>query len=281
MTGLESIATDAAIKGVATIIASTAGKGGIDLVGKTVGWFWNKSGELTQEGWSFFRPIAKKYIENYTKRHGIVKVLGMREPVSLDSIYTNVQFLDDRTIVDFESIEALEKAFRENPRRSFEWGERQKHSGIDVANYKQYLMVLGGPGMGKTTFLRKVGLEALKGKRKEGYHHTCIPVFLELKQFRSGEINLEAAIAYEFQQCDLPKYQECTSKLLEQGKLLILFDGLDELPTERLSEVRVAIEKSKAFNCLSRERVRSLGSLAPDTLLNLNRNVSIIFGTGE
>ena len=36
--------------------------------------------------------------------------------------------------------------------------------GTQVANNKQYLVLLGGPGVGKSTFLRKVGLEALKGK---------------------------------------------------------------------------------------------------------------------
>ena len=51
-----------------------------------------------------------------------------------------------------------------------------------LANNKQYLMVLGGPGVGKSTFLRKVGLEALK-KKEGNFAHECIPVFIELKRF--------------------------------------------------------------------------------------------------
>ena len=51
-----------------------------------------------------------------------------------------------------------------------------------VANDEQYLMLLGVPGVGKSTFLRKVGLEALKGK-DGNFKHQCIPVFLELKRF--------------------------------------------------------------------------------------------------
>jgi predicted NACHT family NTPase len=40
----------------------------------------------------------------------------------------------------------------------------------------------------------------------------------------------------------LPEYQECTERLLEQGKLLILFDGLDEVPTELLGQMTEAIK---------------------------------------
>ena len=55
------------------------------------------------------------------------------------------------------------------------------------------------------------------------------------RKYQSGEIDLVAAIASEFQKCGLPEYQECTEKLLEKGRLLILLDGLDEVPSDRLS----------------------------------------------
>jgi predicted NACHT family NTPase len=40
----------------------------------------------------------------------------------------------------------------------------------------------------------------------------------------------------------LSEYQECTKRLLEQGKLLVLFDGLDEVPTELLGQMTGAIK---------------------------------------
>jgi NACHT domain len=55
-------------------------------------------------------------------------------------------------------------------------------------------------------------------------------------------INLQEKIAEEFQHCGLPEYQDCTERLLEQGKLLILFDGLDEVPTELLGQMTEAIK---------------------------------------
>ena len=114
----------------------------------------------------------------------------MREPVSLESVYTAVQFLDDRAIRSFESVETLEQVYRQAKQRSFQPEDCQKQEGLKVANEKQYLMVLGGPGAGKSTFLRRMGLEALKGKKGK-FQHACIPVFIELKKFNTGEINIE------------------------------------------------------------------------------------------
>ncbi len=166
----------------------------------------------------------------------------MSRPVNLDDVYVSVQLLNPETLKVFESVENLKDWFQKKGDRGFQRKDIEKQPGIDIANEEQYLMVLGGPGMGKSTFLRKVGLEALKGKRKGGYDYTAIPVFIELKQFRSGEIDLEKAIAEEFKNCGLPKYQECTSKFLEKGKLLVLFDGLDEVPTELMSDMVTKIQ---------------------------------------
>ncbi|HLP88004.1 MAG TPA: NACHT domain-containing protein [Nostocaceae cyanobacterium] len=185
--------------------------------------------------------ISREYENNYTKRHGNVKVLGMREPVSLESIYTRVQFLDKDSIVNFESIENLEKYYRESKNRRFQTKDCEKKPGIEVANKKQYLMVLGRPGAGKSTFLRKMGLEALKGKNRE-FQHNCIPVFIELKRFTSSDIDIEKCIIDEFKTCKFPEPEQFTAKALEDGKLLILLDGLDEVPTVNVNDVITKIQ---------------------------------------
>ena len=226
---------EAAAKGLATAIGKVVGEAGINLFGDTSSTLLDGAGNLTKAAQDLLFSISRKYVKNYTERHGILKVLGMGKPVSLDSVYTKVNFKAD-AISCYRSIEDLEKGFRKREKK-----EREKRPGLDAANQEQYLMVLGNPGTGKTTFLRKVGLEALKGKRKEGYQHTCIPVLLELRKFRSGTVDLVQEIASEFQNCGLPEYQDCTEKLLEKGRLLILLDGLDEVPSDRRSEITTQI----------------------------------------
>ena len=68
------------------------------------------------------------------------------------------------------------------------------------------------------------------------------PVFLELKRFTANYIDIEALIAKEFEICGYPYPEERTKAALESGQLLILFDGLDEVPTANVAKVIRKIE---------------------------------------
>jgi predicted NACHT family NTPase len=235
----------AAITGLVASIGKVAGASGLKLPGQGGNKLLDGAGNLTQQAKDFLIPVAQNYVENYARRHGMFKVLGMGKPVSLEAVYTQVTFHPE-AIQNYQSLDAQETAFRKRVSRNDD-----RRSGIEVANTHQYLMVLGGPGVGKTTFLRKIGLEALK-QDKGQYLHSSIPVFLELRKFRwekSVTINLEEKITEEFQYCSLPEYQAFTQEFLEQGMLLILFDGLDELPPELLGQMTTAI-KNDVSVCL-------------------------------
>lgn len=179
---------------------------------------------------------SRQYAQKYESRYGSLKLLGMQQAVPLESVYTAVGFLDKLSIRQFESIEALEQAYRQSQNRRFQTRATGERDGITVANNNQYLMVLGGPGAGKSTFLRKIGLEALKAKEGR-FKHRCIPVLLELKRFNSDEIDLIKLIAEEFHNFGFPPSQEFVTKALEQGKLLVLLDALDEVNKKYLNTV--------------------------------------------
>jgi predicted NACHT family NTPase len=164
----------------------------------------------------------------------------MREPVSLDQVYTAVQFLGE-DLRQFESIEDLEASYRQSGQRRFQSKKCPKQDGLKVANDQQFLMVLGQPGAGKSTFLRRMGLEALREQSRK-YKHACIPVMLELRSFNKKEINIEKAIVEEFRTCGFPKPEAATKKLLEKGKLLILLDGLDEVATDQMNDAIRSIQ---------------------------------------
>ena len=104
-------------------------------------------------------------------------------------------------------------------------------------------MVLGAPGSGKSTFLKRVALEAFKGKKGE-YKHSLIPSFIELKRFNQPEINIAKIIAKELSNCGFTQSQEYVITGLELGKFLIVLDGLDEVPT---SNLELAIKQINEF----------------------------------
>jgi predicted NACHT family NTPase len=217
---------------IGEIVMQSAWDGG----GKFFGMFERKATAGTK-GLVF--AAARQYVQNYAERHGQLKVLGMREPVSLESIYTAVRFLGD-DIRQYASVEDLETAYRSSMTRRFQSNKCEKQDGLKVANAKQFLMVLGQPGAGKSTFLRRIGLAALKGE----YGHKCVPVFIELKRFTTSEIDLEKVIALELKACGFPKPEVSTAELLRQGQLLVLLDGLDEVQNDQLD---IAIQKIEDF----------------------------------
>ena len=179
-----------------------------------------------------------QYDKSYRERHGQIKVfcVGMREPIPLDGVYVAVQFLNQHTVSRYNSPKDVEQAFRERDSSPFDSVSDEPQDGMQVANSKQYLMLLGGPGVGKSTFLRKVGLKALEGKN-ENFEHECIPVFLELKRFTKDQIDIETLITKEFEICGFPHPDHLTNAALKAGNLLILFDGLDEVPAANVGNV--------------------------------------------
>ncbi|NEQ42065.1 MAG: NACHT domain-containing protein [Leptolyngbya sp. SIOISBB] len=189
---------------------------------------------------------AQNYIRRYDQRHCQVKVMPglMKEPLPLEGIYTAVKLLDDQSIRYFVGLDDLEETYRAKGRRSFGRGEGERQDGMAVTNTEQYLMVLGGPGIGKSTFLRKIGLEALKSKsdNTKQIHRSCIPVLIELKELRGETVDLKQKIADEFATCGFPEAAAFTEASLAQGKLLVLLDGLDEVPTRNLNTVIKHIE---------------------------------------
>jgi hypothetical protein len=186
---------------------------------------------------------SKQYILNYQKRYNRLRVLGMSQSVNLDDIYTEVQCLQTDDILNFESVTALEKNYRQNGSRRLTNEKSARRNGMTIANQYAHLMILGQPGAGKSTFLRKIGLEALKDKsgQVEGEY---IPALLELKQFITDKVDIYDIIQQEFISCQLPMAKEFTNQVLRQGQLLILLDGLDEVPNKNF---KLVIDKIQEF----------------------------------
>jgi hypothetical protein len=256
---------------VVTAIAGQLTKFGWDVISKNE--FLNQEIYIGKSFQDILYHLYDQYAKNYHERHGQVSVLRMSKAMDLESIYVNVQCLDDFARNYLIDSVTLEKRFRETNQRQFryDFDKDKRKDGLTFANDAKYLMVFGGPGIGKSTFLRKVGLEALKGNQGN-YQHRLIPVFLELKKFKESEINIQALIEKEFEICGFPDVQKNVSKKLAEGKLLILLDGLDEVPTENRENV---IGKIQDFVDQHKQNRFILSCRTAARTTNLNRFINI------
>ena len=190
---------------------------------------------------------AKAYPTKYADRHGqaALSLPGLRKEMSpLEAIYTTVKFLDESSVRYFSTLSAIEETYRQRGKRSFRVNS-QPYDETNIVEETQYLMVLGGPGVGKSTFLRKLGLDALKVEKGQQKIEK-IPVFIELGRCRDKDIDLLTLIASEFRIFGFPNAEDLARLKLHKGKLLILLDGLDEVPTDNIDRVAEHIKDFKA-----------------------------------
>lgn len=195
---------------------------------------------------------TRRYLDAYLTRHGHVKILGMAEPLPLRQLYTDVKVVSRDYLNKFATVDDLERTFRERNRQLFD-PDVKRRDALAVANETQYLTVLGAPGAGKSTFLRRIGLEALLPRTKSagfvrellrrddvglgGYRHDCMPILVELRRFRQEKVILHSIIRSEFEACGFHHANDFIEKGLRSGAFLVLLDGLDEVPLERLDYV--------------------------------------------
>ncbi|MCY7274992.1 MAG: NACHT domain-containing protein, partial [Phormidesmis sp. CAN_BIN44] len=175
----------------------------------------------TQNEDDWVEEVRSRCCEKILYQHSTIRLLNDAE-IGVDRLYVDVWLLDrsPRTFQVSES--TMLKSFDlRNDRLGM--GDRiKRNEGMAVAHDNARLLILGKPGAGKTTFLKHLAVDCSKGE----FQPNLIPVLIELRKIRSMEWRLLDALSEE-----LSTDHRQTQTLLEQGRLLILMDGLDEVPT--------------------------------------------------
>jgi predicted NACHT family NTPase len=158
-------------------------------------------------------------------QHSRMRLLSGDE-IGVDQLYVDVWLLNRSPRTFQVSQSKLLKTFDlRNDRLGL--GDRIKRNpGFEVANTNPKLVILGKPGAGKTTFLKHLAVDWCKGQ----FQQNLIAVLIEFRRIRDEKWNLVDAIGKEL---GLAERQQVEA-LLNQGKLLVLMDGLDEVPTSTL-----------------------------------------------
>jgi len=212
------------------------------------------------------RGQAKRYIDEYCST---MRVLNMTQKIELSDLYTNVNILQKLTRSRQLRIDELLELSRDK----FEllaWGEFVKRGvpGLEAVQAYDKLMVFGKPGAGKTTFLKFVALQCSAGE----LFPKLIPLFVPLKEWAEAEgspgllqhlislfasygiapnaqVKQEEHLSFLASQSSAVA-KECVDlgtvqKILRQGRVLILLDGLDEV---READTKRVIREIETFS---------------------------------
>jgi len=183
-----------------------------------------------------FSQMLDDYAQWYRQAYGIIKILPglMQRPIPLEAVYVDVKVLDQQS-KRLLSPNALETFYQKFQSRSLFGSELPRRDGLAVAQEHLYLMVLGSPGMGKSTFLKKLGLHALATTSSATSKQ--IPILIELKRLQQSPFNLQNTIQQILFRRECPNSSIYIEQCLYEGSFLLLLDGLDEVPEAQRGEL--------------------------------------------
>jgi predicted NACHT family NTPase len=201
------------------------------------------------------QELREKIKPDIQERCGTMRVLDMSQPIGLKDIYTNVNILEKIT---GRQRKAIAELLQECKSEDFEHGlgtiKEKRVPGLEAVEKYTKLMILGKPGAGKTTFLKYLAIQCNRGEFQAGR----VPIFVTLKDLaeapnKPGLVKYIAQLVGQAKRLPLEDSKQDThcrqdacatdiERLLSQGRMLILLDGLDEVREEDsqrvLNEIR-------------------------------------------
>jgi len=180
------------------------------------------------------------------ERCGTMRILDMSYPIGIEDIYTDVNILEQLSGRRRKRLDELLESY------DLEAGDRlglgqvteARISGLEAVQKYHRLIIVGKPGAGKTTFLKHLAIQCNQG----AFEANRLPIFVTLKDFAETP-DQPGLLQYIFER-DFSSHtasEETLMLLFQQGRALMLLDGLDEVRADDhdriLREIRTFSEQ--------------------------------------
>lgn len=190
--------------------------------------------------------VRSQHHDTIQHQCGILQLLDINRPIHIDDIYVDVNILEavaNQQWLEINDLNTLE--LTEFDRVGLGVVDIPQIPGIETVKAYRKLRVLGKPGVGKTTFLQHLAVQCNRGE----FAADQVPIFLTLREFaeaakHQGEFSLFNTIHQALATDGLTDSAPLEA-LLHKGRVLVLLDGMDEVPNQDISAV---IREIRAFS---------------------------------
>jgi energy-coupling factor transporter ATP-binding protein EcfA2 len=154
--------------------------------------------------------IKEILIKSYHKR--LEDKLADRQPINIQCAYSLEGTENEHANIAYDEIVLKQEDVQENLETIF-------------IRHKGRLLIIGEPGAGKTTLLLQLAVALLKRKENR------VPVILNLSTWKNQDQNFNHWLKENLPTAASVN-KALANKLIEEDKILLLFDGLDEVSKE-------------------------------------------------
>lgn len=195
------------------------------------------------EALDLFKQYRASHIQHVVQHVSGVKILGMQQPIDIADLYYPAKVSTDirRRLYtpEWKNVNATNA-------KSDEPSINALTRGDTFVELKQRVVVLGGPGAGKTTFLKYL---ALAYADKSVFERTkldrqLLPTYIHLPALARDDLGVTQTAALPLLAKKLEYAVPFLERVFEQGLGVVFFDSLDEVPLDQKAQT---INRIKEF----------------------------------